>query len=265
MIDCPSRFTLVQLQAGDLSPTFAAEVTAHVKTCRSCATQLDDIRINSSLFDERFAEHARALNERLQAEPAPPRRLISPGMLAASAGILAAAAIITIGVLFVYSPDNRNSDPPVVQPFAAEAPSYKGSFSARIIADRAGTQFNVTNDSSLRAGDQLRFSVSVSTPGFLSIISATENGAVFPFYPAVTVAESPEPWVLSAAGETTLPGSIVLDDSRGTEYLMILYSPDIFDRRRLHSRLHQPELKIPGLHHVDGVSVWVVRVTKEND
>jgi len=263
MIECPSRFTLVQLHTGDLATGYADILLSHVRECRSCAAHLEEIRANSDLYAEKIDEKSGALNARLAKEPVRVHRLLTSTGLTIVTGALAAAAVISVGFLFVFHPAQDSRISPTESRIATSEVSYKGAFSARIFASRAGTQFAVEDDTVLKSGDQLRFVVEAGAPGFLCVVSVAADGTVSPFYPHTDPETDRSPLAMTSAGQFTLPGSIVLDDSTGTEHLIVLYSQRTFDRKDVQQKLAKSNILSPGLQTVDGIAARVVRVRKE--
>jgi hypothetical protein len=265
MTECPSRFTLVQLHAGDLSESFAASLRAHLDVCATCGALLNDIQANCAVYQNEMPGHAARLSERLKSEHAPGQTPSLRIPIIAIGSALAAAAIISLAFLFQSSPGTRSQQRASNALHTVEAPTFKGTFSAQIHARRGGEVFEVTADTVLRAGDQLRFTVTAATPGYVSVIVVTEDGSVSPLYPYEDPRDVPEPLHMDAAGQSVLPGSIMLDASTGTEYLMVMFSETSFDRAGVYGRLKDQAFRSSGAHQLDDVRVQVVRTVKENE
>jgi len=115
-----------------------------------------------------------------------------------------------------------------------------------------------------RSGDALRFVVSNGMPMFFFLVGIEESGKVSPYYPF----GGSESIRLDSGTDIALPNSLVLDDSRDTEYYVGLFTPAplTFEqiRRAFEDGRHRHgdilsvlrQLDLPGSHH------WVV-VRKE--
>ncbi|MCA9672675.1 MAG: DUF4384 domain-containing protein, partial [Myxococcales bacterium] len=90
----------------------------------------------------------------------------------------------------------------------------------------------------LRAGDALRFVVTVGRRGYLAVFSVDGRRQVTSFYPQTSddPALSKKPLRLARAGKHVLPGSVVLDDAPGREHVVVVFGLRAFDRAALARR-----------------------------
>lgn len=239
--DCASDQRLTLLQLGELSPTEAEQLAAHLAGCPRCARAQATLEANVASFEAtRPAQWARLLQQ-LPPAPAlaspsdgPRRRARSRWLLPA----LAAAALIAAGLLVA-----------LVGPFGGPpAPDvrFKGSLGIEIVAKRKEIQFAVGQQTVVQPGDALRFIVTTEVPGYLSVFSVDGTGRVSPFYPATPPQRAPAGLRIEQAGQRVLPGSIILDDAPGPERIVVAFSARPLHRVRLHHRLRRC------LHDVEG-------------
>jgi hypothetical protein len=232
MADCPSRFTLASLRAGDLPPDEIRRVEAHVGSCDACRAVIGEIDANVAEYEARADDHLARLLTRIEDEPEEaevvplaPRRRSRVVVVAAAVGALAAAAMLAL-VLIPVLGDRDDEDQGDIR--------FKGSLAVEIVAQRDGEQFKVTDGTELRADDAIRFVVTTGEPGWITVFSIDRTGRLSPFYPDADPASSPDPLRIDSAGRNELPGSIILDDSRGHEEIVVVFCRERFDRSRVH-------------------------------
>jgi hypothetical protein len=97
----------------------------------------------------------------------------------------------------------------------------------------------VTQDVRLKPGDALRFSYVASSNGYLAILDFDATGKATAFYPF----GGNRPAAVSAKERALLPGSIILDNTAGYEWLVAVFSPTAFEIEPL---LRQLEKHPPG-------------------
>jgi hypothetical protein len=233
MTDCPSRFTIARLCAGDLPPDELAEVREHVEGCDRCRDTLAEIDANAAEYHARADEHLAGLRARLEAEQrtatvvpirAAPRSRVTK--VAIALGGLAAAALVAL-ILLPLLLQTDGGDP-------TGDIRFKGRLAVEVIAKRGTDQFRVTDGSELEADDALRFVVSTGAAGWASVFSLDASGSVSPFYPDSDPAADPRPLRIPDSGRHELPGSIILDDSTGHEDIAIVFSRERFERAPVH-------------------------------
>ena len=96
----------------------------------------------------------------------------------------------------------------------------KGAIGLEVWAKRGAQSFQVEPGMVLLPGDAIRFKPAMATQGFLMILSVEQGGRINVYYPlGGTQAERVQP------SHEPLPGSVVLDESRGNERIFALFSP----------------------------------------
>jgi hypothetical protein len=226
MTECPSRYTLVRMLADDLPADERDALSRHLEGCEPCRQKLAEMQANADSYAADGEEHLARLRTQLgrQAERAPARPTWL--RLAPAGGALAAAAAVLLFLLpALEGPESRPSPDDI---------RFKGTMAFEIVARRVDRQFRVQQGTELLPGDALRFVVTVSEPGYLTVFSVDASGGVSPFYPDSDPAEDGAPLALDRAGRHELEGSVILDRSRGDECLAVVFSPEPFDRSRVH-------------------------------
>jgi hypothetical protein len=209
--------------ADDLPADERDALSRHLEQCDPCRQQLAEMQANAEAYAADEEEHLARLRAQLSRQPerAPSRPTWL--RLAPAGGALAAAAAVLLFLLpAIEEPENRPSPNDI---------RFKGTMAFEIVARRGDRQFRVQQGTELLPGDALRFVVTVSKPGYLTVFSVDAAGAVSPFYPDSDPAEDDDaPLLLDRAGRHELEGSVILDQSRGDECLAVVFSPEIFDR-----------------------------------
>jgi hypothetical protein len=138
--------------------------------------------------------------------------LSKPARLATASALL---LLLVVGaVLWIRSSANREPD----------YIGIKGTVGVQVWCRRGQQVFLARDGSVLHPGDALRFVPSVSTPGYLMIVSVDEQGRVSRYD------QAPSPRAISVdKGERALDGSVVLDDTLGVERIFVLFSNQAFD------------------------------------
>ncbi len=228
MNQCPSRFTLVQYLAGELQAEQREAVSRHLEQCPDCRQKLAESEANAAAYSADEEQHLEQLRQRLSGEPE--RTPVRPTWLrlAPATGALVAAAAL---LLFLLPALEQKPEPP-----AGEEIRFKGTMAFEVVARRGNRQFRVLSGTELRNGDALRFVVTAAAPGYLTVFSLDASGNLAAFYPDSDPARDRAPLRLDRAGRHELQGSIILDDSRGDEALVIAFSAEPFDRSQVHAR-----------------------------
>jgi predicted anti-sigma-YlaC factor YlaD len=236
MADCPTRFTIASLRAGDLPPTEAERVESHVARCEACRAVIDEINANVAEYESRADDHLANLMRRIEGEPdeaevvpLAPRRRSRVVTVTIAVGALAVAAMLAL----VLVPTLIGTD----ETAGRDEILFKGSLAVEIVAKRGPDQFRVIDGTELRAGDAIRFVVDIGAAGWISVFSIDAAGRLSPFYPDTDPDGDPEPLRLDRAGSHELPGSIILDESRGHEEIVVVFSKTSFDRGRVHRQV----------------------------
>ena len=266
MVEHPSRFSLTQWLAAELSDEQGQGIERHVKACESCRSEVETMRSHVAAYEERAEAHWSTLRARLEtvaqtaktASLRPSRHGLAWVLrwVATPMALATAAAL----VLWVVVP---KSEPP-----QNTSITYKGDFAVRVVAQRrAGDQFAVTNGSKLIKGDALRFVINTSKGGYLSIVSVDAHQRLSNFYPQKSPQQQTRPFRIARQGEVVLPGSVILDQTLGVEHFIIVFSKQTFDRRPLQQKIGQlikrggPQGLTPATLAVEG-AVEVVTVHK---
>jgi hypothetical protein len=242
MTECPSRFTLAEMRAEDLPQDELDRLGAHVKACESCRRILGDIESNAAEYEVEAIWHFSKIKPILETveerkEPAHSKdRRVGFGRRRLAAVLVPLAAAAVIALMFV--PRLHDEQDEALSTAGETAVNFKGAaFTFDVVAKRNERQFKVEPGAVLMPDDALRFIVDTTSGGYLSVFSLDEQKRVSPFYPDTEPEESPGPMKLRGAGRHQLPGSIILDDVRGDEYYVVVFSKNPFDRREVHAKI----------------------------
>lgn len=197
---CPPAALLEAMSAGEAAP----EATrAHVEGCADCGSQLAALTSGREAFlrarpPERFL---RQVERRAASAPRPGLRRWLP-LLAACVPVLALLVLV-----------------PRVLP--ENGVTMKGD-AFRVVAARDGGPPELLGaDAQVRPGDALRFAYEAPEAGHLLVLELDGRGAASVFYPYGSATSAP----LAAGQREFLPGSVVLDDAPGPEWLLAVFSP----------------------------------------
>ncbi|MBN2344097.1 MAG: hypothetical protein JXX29_13630 [Deltaproteobacteria bacterium] len=226
MTECFSRFTLVRFHKKDLTDETHQRIQTHLDECSRCRDVLGEIQTNDAAYNRNATAHSKRLMEALASEIQSENAADSNSAVSKVVAIssrktkknvyilipLAAAAALTLALYFL--------------PYFKSAPldeiTYKGGFSAGIIAKRADEQFTVRPNDVLRENDALRFRIQTSGAGYLYIMNIAANGEITGLCPFDAPLNSPG-YLVDAAGEHVLDESVVLDNSIGTEQIVFVF------------------------------------------
>ena len=132
-----------------------------------------------------------------------------------------------------------------------------------MVAKRGEHQFKVEPGTVLYPNDSIRFVISTESPGYLSVMSVDSRNQISPFYPETEPSTDPKPLAIEKSGRHELPGSIILDDALGTEFLIVVFSTNIFNRNDLFRDLKKMgAVELPELsrrHNVQARSLKIVK------
>jgi len=179
-----------------------AERAAHLEGCERCRARLE-------LFEAAAASAAvkRVLDQVAARAPAHAsffeRHRFRLGLAGACAAAAAAIALVAV----------RPSPPP------PDEVRIKGT-SLAFFRQRAGAVTHGVSGDTFQPGDALRFVVSSGSPGYFFLVGVLPSGEVVAYHPYGGKKSVP----IAGGREITLPGSLVLDDSKGTEYFGGLFS-----------------------------------------
>ncbi|MCB9558068.1 MAG: hypothetical protein H6707_18280 [Deltaproteobacteria bacterium] len=222
-MSCARYIEFARLLSDDLDAERAASLRSHIESCERCRSQFAAISANVEDY-QRIAETKRLqlveriAFQRVEKRPTRARSLLWWGPL-----ITASAATALLLVLRLSLTPSASINPQT-------AVRFKGGLALQVIAKRGDRQFVVDDGARLYSGDALRFVATVDRPGQLAIVSLDAARRLSWFYPQRIDAP---PVTLGRAGSHTLSGSVILDDSRGKELLIAVFSPQPLDLRRL--------------------------------
>ncbi len=192
---------------------------------------LETIVADARRYEAREEEHLAALRARLEEEgrahPSAARRVMGWAWTWRRPALIGLAALAAAALAFWLMPPDRGEAPDT---------GFRGTLQVDVRAQHAGEVVEVHTGRRLAPGDRLRFVLTVGEPGWATVFSVDSTRRAWPFYPHSDAAEDTAPLRLDEAGRHELPGSIVLDDAVGLEYLITVYSPTEFDRARIHER-----------------------------
>jgi hypothetical protein len=196
---CLSDLALDRITIGEVSES--ETVSAHLVSCAGCRGRLDELRREHAAFAE--TEFVAGLAASARKRSLPTRRA---GALAALTTTLVAAA----AVLFFLP---RPARTPRVR--------YKGGFQLSLVARRAdGHVERVTQGATLAPDDAIRFRVASDRNTWLVIVGVDTAGQVTPYVP-----QDGSALALPATHDRILDGSIILDDTEGSERVVALSCP----------------------------------------
>lgn len=238
--DCLSDLLLDEIIAGDRSRDAHA---AHLDACAWCNDRLgllgaetEASRHQVEMLVARAAESARA--------SAPATRSVWPRFLLAAGAMAAAAAVMLVAVTGGDDGDRA-----------------KGSAMGFYVQRHGEVRRGVSGDT-FQPGDALRFTVSSGEGGYFLLVGIEPSGEVTAYHPYDGEGGVPQ----APGAEVALPGSLVLDETPGTEFFLGIFSsrPVRVDqvrravtevRRELGptaplSRAALQRLELPGIQHL---------------
>jgi hypothetical protein len=187
---CLSDLALDRIVAGD-EPRGGV---AHLEVCERCRGRL-------ALFDSVAASPpVRRVLDVVSAGSAARRPWRFFRLPLALAGACAAAGIVFLAV--------RPAPPP-----PPDEVRIKGT-SVTFFRQRGGEVTHGVSGDSFFPGDALRFVVSSGSPGYFFLVGVEPSGKVVAYHPYGGSRSVP----LADGREIALPGSLILDESKGTEY-----------------------------------------------
>jgi hypothetical protein len=207
---CPSDLRLDELRAGDLAgQDEEAGLRAHLVQCATCRDRNAARAADPVLMPD--AAISRLPSLAVPARARPRGRWGSLGVAGAIAGA-AAAFLIVWGVAGRGTRDTTDG-------------RTKGALTLTVHVKRAGGSpeapvlvvDEVNGEGRLRAGDEIRFTLLATRPGYAVVLGLDTAPSVTVYAPALTDATAGRPARVASAGMVTLPGSVVADDSAGFE------------------------------------------------
>lgn len=226
---CPSRFQLVQWKVGELDAKTNESLRRHVQHCNACQKVATEIERNQVQYQSNQSHHLSLLRARLSTEHVSdplPRFWIRFAIGLGSVATICVLLLLLMPGSFQTLKDQHPSD----------SIKFKGKMSFEVIAKRGQRQFRVTEGAELMSNDALRFVVTVSNAGYLSVFSIDAQNRVSAFYPDTDARTDHRPLQLKKKGRYELPGSIILDQTKGDECLVVAFSENPFRRAEVQQR-----------------------------
>jgi len=252
MSECLGRYRLALYAVGDMADGESAILKNHLDSCDACRSSFEKLIKNVEEYEKNATEHLEALRSRLlgETEEVTRRRWLW------LSGIALAAAIAVLLLVIVVWPGDKPDDI-----------AFKGAFSLQVVAQKKDEQIIVKEGEKLTKGDAIRFVVTTDSAGFISVFSVDSRGRIFPFYPDSDPSIASGPMMLERPGKHELPGSVFLDDWIGTEHIVVVFSQEMFDRKRVletaRDTIQESGVRAlgPAILGIDG-SVGVVTIQK---
>ena len=293
MAECPGHFTLVQYLAGELPAAKGRLLALHLEACGGCQGALETLREQDAEYRTALAPPFESLWQRLReleqrerseelagpaagADTSPSRRPGKERRLWLWGLGLAAPALVALVVAMLLPwqlPDDRFA--PAAGYKFAPATGYKGELSLQVVVLRGKRQFLAHEGALLCSGDRMRLVVtSAKAQRYLRVFSIDGANALTIFYPneklspSRTIGREGANLLLRVAGRHELPGSIVLDQTPGSEHLFVLASAQPFDpqpaeRRALALLRRRPRVRLTGSSvTIPGGAVQILRFRK---
>jgi hypothetical protein len=201
MSACPSELVLDRLVVGELAESSHDGVRDHVSACARCTGRVDERKAIAATFasdvglDLRVAAVQRAVGG--------PRRRAT---WLAAAGAVAAAAVLLL--VIVRRPDGGGA----TEQGATPGIRTKGGLSLGIIVKHGdGAIESMSSPAHVVPGEAIELEVSTHDAGTLVIAGVDAAGVITPYVPARHI---------DAGSRQLLDGSIVLDDTLGSERIV---------------------------------------------
>jgi hypothetical protein len=207
---CPSDLTLDRLHAGELSPELAQSTTQHVAGCAGCQTRMAERRAG---FDAIDSVDSRVMLGRIRSgleKPASlPERL--RGLLRRLMIPLTAVAAAAL-VLLLVRPGEETVEP---------GTRIKGSAALHVFRLRGDHAEEVLTGEPFAPGDRLRFTVDLSSEGYVKVVGVEASGALYTAWPLDSGVQTR----MAAGRGIELPGAVELDAKPGQETLYLVHCP----------------------------------------
>lgn len=197
--DCPRRFELIRLAAGDGEEEELNVLRAHADSCPQCGSLLTSLEKQRNEFLKRhpFEEIAPTL---LKGRRRRPLYWLAPA--AAAAALLLVAGILW----FALSPE------PTIR--------TKGDISLAFFVQKGGEAVPGQAGGIYRKNDRIQFAYSSGPNRYVFLVSLDDRGAVSNFNHQGAETSVP----IKPGTNRVLEGSIILDDSVGPERIFAVFS-----------------------------------------
>lgn len=221
---CPASESLEAYLAGDS----VDGVRGHLEQCTACQTALERLQKEQARFLAEFPP------ERFMARVERHRRTLRPPVWqGVGAAVLAIAA--ALAVIFVL-PRTGASRPEV----ALKGPTF-------VVLRKSASMTEpepAGRERPLRPGDAVRFAYQAPRDGFVAVLNRDGTGAVAAFVPF----HGTEAIAWKAGDQGALPGAVALDDTRGAEWMILVFSDHPFSLAPLLAQVQQtPSDRVPAV------------------
>ncbi|MCK6548746.1 DUF4384 domain-containing protein [Myxococcota bacterium] len=228
---CGRRIELLALHTGELPE--GHPLRAHAATCARCTAILGELdREREVMLREVDVDaESRAILRRLEAteradargaatapttdEPSLGARLLAWLQGPALRPALTFAALLLVAVPAVIALDRAGDE---TSPTGTTR-TKGGAALEMYVKDAAGVR-RAADGERLRAGDAIQFRYRAAGKPWLMIVSVTSSGALSPLYPETEGSSI----AITPSGVHVLDGSIILDDAKGKERVLALFS-----------------------------------------
>jgi len=219
--------------------------------CPDCSAQLSALREAALAFvkarpPDRFLRQL----ERREAAPAPRASLLErlglPRRLVPALGL---AVPLALAVVLLPRLLERPGD----------GVTMKGDgFRVAVARAGGGAPELAAGDAIVHPGDALRFSYEAARDGYLLVLDLDGRGTASVLHPFGASAAAP----LAANQRDFLPGSVVLDDAPGPEFVIAVFSPRPFEAAPLLEALRAQAKRPEPALSCDGCTVTTLRLRK---
>jgi hypothetical protein len=206
---CPSDLDLDEMLSGDLAGLAReTELGRHIDSCAICGPRLAARQADSTLVPDPLVFRPLLSSLAATTRGRARRRWIGLG------GAVGSAAVAGL-VLWGHGADR--------------ADRTKGALALTVHVKRASanggtpTVEAVNGEGSLRAGEEMRFTVAAARPGFTVVLGLDGAPSVTIYVPAAGSTARPIP--VEATRPVTLPGSVIADETLGFERIVAVVCP----------------------------------------
>lgn len=212
---CPSDLMLDRLYAGELPPSAAKELQAHVAKCAQCPQRMAARQAGFDAFPDVDPRPLLAgIHRRIEAEQEAKVRRFSLAKLLAILTPVSAAAAVAVFLMIGRSTHTDQPDRAMTR--------EKGGLALHVFRQVGEGSAEVISGDTFRPGDRIRFVVDLNRPGLINVLGVESGGALYVAWPQGQGSSS----VLYGEGKgQALPGAVVLDDSVGREMLYLVSCP----------------------------------------
>lgn len=242
--NCPSRFDLAQWAAAKATEN-QSPVAQHVAGCSRCEAYVDELgEARQMLLGNDPARASLNAARSILAAAEERRGAWWRWKLLWPVALLPAAALIGVFAIVDRTPTNANNVAMNEAAPSLTAPSVrtKGSFALTIVCKRGDSMFTLADGQAVQAGDRLRFEYTQPQPGFLMVFSVDDAGQIFPYYDESALHSVP----VQAGNQVALPGSVELDDHKGFERVVALWSATPLEGQMVRAAVTQGLLAVGG-------------------